>query len=47
MSEPTNQKGKLSVATAFWFVFILGAVNLFADTTYESGRSFRRLAFPK
>src|SRR5438105_4453774 len=41
MTDPQDKKPEPSVsaASAFWFVFTLGIVNLFADMTYEGGAS--------
>src|SRR5437870_11166916 len=43
MTEPADTKSApastLSASSAFWFVFTLGIVNLFADMTYEGGSS--------
>jgi hypothetical protein len=41
-SAPRRSSG-LSTSTAFWFVATLGIVNLFADMTYEGGRSINGL----
>src|SRR5437867_12602829 len=43
MTEPADTKPApapaLSASSAFWFVFTLGIVNLFADMTYEGASS--------
>src|SRR5262245_18997668 len=35
----TQHLARTSASAAFWFVFMLGIVNLFADMTYEGGAS--------
>ena len=45
MNDPNDKKPgpSIAVSSAFWFVFTLGIVNLFADMTYEGGGSINGL----